>query len=600
MKKFVVLFLACTIAWLSEAQTVVRKEGKNWQLLVDTKPFDIKGVTFGEEVMPQTIGRYLRDLQFLGVNTIRTWGTNEATQVLLDSAHAYNIKVMVGIWLRHGRPGMEGDDQFDYLNDQKGMDDMYHDALNTVNRYKNHPAVLFWGVGNEVYLNIATDAEKLAYSHFLEKVCHAIKQADPNHPICSVEAWTFGLDWWKKHVPSVDIYGLNIYGSAVDRIPEELANRQIDKPYVITEYGVRGEWDAQEDKNGLKTEPSDQEKYTVIASGYHDWIRPKPACLGVYVFHYGNSQDFGASWLLLYFDGSYRPAYWATREAFAGKKPTNEIPVIHRFVLPDTVLPSGKWVPVGLSVSDKENENLTISFHYNQRTGSRARRDQIVPLEHRGSLKEGFELKLPDESGLLKVYAFAKDPYGNLGIAHTSFVLSQRGSGDFVPGARTQLPFSVYYDHKNLPYAPTAYMGDFQNLKVDMQNKEHARSGKESMKLYYDAAAGWYGFGLVDPAGDWGDRPGGYNLSGAKKFSFWAKASVDEVVATVGYGLIGKDKPYYDTDRQSNRILLTNQWKKYEIDLKNTDLRCIRSGFVLYSNGIGQPFSIWIDEVMFE
>ena len=36
-----------------------------------------------------------------------------------------------------------------------------------------------------------------------------MKLVDPNHPMTSVEAWTFGLEWWEKYVPSIDIYGLN-------------------------------------------------------------------------------------------------------------------------------------------------------------------------------------------------------------------------------------------------------------------------------------------------------------------------------------------------------------------------------------------------------
>ena len=78
------------------------------------------------------------------------------------------------------------------------------------------------GVGNEVYINTATDEEKMAYSKLLEKICSEIKAIDKNHPVASVEAWTFGIDWWQKYVPSVDIYGINTYGKGADVLPEEL------------------------------------------------------------------------------------------------------------------------------------------------------------------------------------------------------------------------------------------------------------------------------------------------------------------------------------------------------------------------------------------
>jgi hypothetical protein len=460
---------------------------------------------------------------------------------------------------------------------------------------------LYWGVGNEVFLNIATDEEKKAYAIFLEKICSDIKKADTEHPIVSVEAWNFGFKWWKEYTPSVDIYGVNVYGGGANQLPGELEKLGIDKPYVITEFGVSGEWEAKEDKNGVKVEPNDEQKYSVIAKGYQDWIKSKPGCLGVYVFHYGHSNNFGTVWLLFYFNDHYRPAYWATREAFTGKKPVNNIPVINTFVLPDTVLPTGSWIPVKLNVTDVENNPLEISFHYNQRSGSRVRKDQINTLEYRGNLKDGYEIKVPDENGPIKVYVFAKDSYKNLGIAQTSFMINNgRTPFTFIPGARTTIPFAVYQDGKNQLYFPTAYMGDFKDLKVDMEFKDHKYSGTASMKITYTNNGGWFGLGLVDPPDDWGDRPGGFNLSGAKKFTFWAKASSDKATGTFGYGMIDKGKPYYDTDKKSIKITLTNEWKKYEIDLTGADLRCIRSGFVLYSGGIGEPFSIWIDDIMFE
>ncbi|MEL7342904.1 MAG: glycoside hydrolase family 2 TIM barrel-domain containing protein, partial [Bacteroidota bacterium] len=272
--------------------------------------------------------QHFKDLKFLGVNTIRTWGTTEHTGKLLDAAQAHGIRVMLGIWMRHGRPGMEADDSFDYLNDTEGKEAMYDHALDVVKTYKDHPAILTWGIGNEVYLNMETDEEKRVYSHLLERICAEIKKIDPHHPITSVEAWTFGVDWWNQYVPSLDIYGINTYGSGASVIPQELAKTEVNKPYVITEFGVRGEWEITEDANGVKPEPSDEEKYEVIVKGYKEWIQPKPNCLGVYVFHYASDDRHMAPWLLTHFEGKIRPQYWAIREAYTGKKPDNHVPVI--------------------------------------------------------------------------------------------------------------------------------------------------------------------------------------------------------------------------------------------------------------------------------
>lgn len=581
------------------AQTTVKKIDSTWTLIVDDEPFEVKGATFGYVDDAANYDTYFKDLQFLGVNTIRLWATNDNTTKLLSTAQKHNIKVLIGIWMRHGRPGMEDDDSFNYLENKQGMEDMYNGAINTVEKYKNHPAVLAWAVGNEVYLNMATDPEKEAYSKLLERICSKIKSLDSNHPIASVEAWTFGLDWWQKYVPSIDIYGLNSYGPGAGYLGSELEKRGIDKPYMITEFGVIGEWDIKQEKNGIKIEPTDQQKYDEIAKGYHDWIKNKPACLGVYMFHYADGKKFISPWLFSHHNGSLRPQYWAIREAFTGKKPLNNIPTIETFELPDSSYKNGSWVPVSLKVSDVENDDLEISFYYNQRTGSRLRRDQINPLNFKGNLKDGFQIQLPDEYGAIKVYVNAKDTYNNLGIESTSIVVENTKKRKYlVPKAK--LPFYVYKDGEDLPYLPTAYMGNHKSINVDAKHKTNVYSGEASLKVGYNEVYDWYGLGLVDPANDWGEILGGYDISGAKTFSFWAKASKKNVIATIGFGLIGKDKLYPDTAKTSIEVKLGTKWKKYTIKTKKLDLSCIRSGLVVFSSSYGSTQEIYLDNVVFE
>jgi hypothetical protein len=600
LQLIVIIFLSCNTN-LVLAQTTVHKINNNWTLTVDGSPFEIKGATFGYSKDVDQYDTYFQDLKFLGVNTIRLWATNENSGKLLDAAHAHGIKVMVGIWMRHGRPGMEDDDSFNYLEDTEGMEAMYTNAIQTVEQYKAHPAVLTWGIGNEVYLNMATDQEKEAYSILLEKICSKIKSIDPDHPITSVEAWNFGLDWWQKHVASIDIYGLNSYGPGVALLSEELDKRGIDKPFIITEFGVTGEWDIQEAVNGIKVEPIDQQKYDAIAQGYHNWIKNKPKCLGVYNFHYANGNDFGAIWLLTHVNGMYRPQYWAIRKAFTGQNPINNIPVIESFDLATSEANSGTWTQVSLNVSDVENDDLVVSFYYNQRTGSRKRRNQINALNFRGDIGEGYEIQLPQENGAIKVYVQAKDTYNNVGIASTTIAVIDKTASQkkyLVPKAK--LPFYVFEDNGELPYFPSAYMGNYKAIDVDLNYKEDVHSGQSAIKISYTARDNWYGVGFVDPANDWGDILGGYDITGAKKITFWAKANDTNIKATMGFGLINNDKPFPDTSKKSKEIVLSTEWKKYTIKINKLDLQCIRTGFVLFSSSNGFPHEIYLDDIVFE
>ena len=583
------------------AQTSTTKINGKWELLVDGKPYRIKGATFGFDEDTSNYNARFKDLKFLGVNTIRTWATGKNTMKLLDAAQQNGIKVMLGIWMRHGRPGMEDDDSFNYLENTQGKEAMYQNALKVVETYKNHPAVLTWGIGNEVYLNMATAEEKIAYSQLLERICSAIKQKDAAHPITSVEAWTFGLDWWQQYVPSLDIYGLNCYGSGANLLNDELTKKGIDKPYIVTEFGVTGEWDIKQEMNGVKVEPNDNQKYDAIVNGYNNWIQNKPANLGAFVFHYSTGSDFIAPWLFTHYNNRTRPQYWAIREAFTGNKPINNVPEIKTFNVPNTNIKSGTWIPVDLIVTDLEKDSLQVSFAYNQRTGSRKRRDQINTLQYRGDRTHGFEIQLPKEEGAIKVYVMVKDTYNNVGIASTGMMVTDEDAKNLkylVPKAN--LPFYVYKDGENDPYAASAYMGNYKAMTVDTQYKSDVHSGNSALKISYKQDYDWYGLGLVNPANDWGEILGGYNVTGAKKFTFWAKASKEDVDATIGFGLIGKDKPFPDTAKKSIEVKLTTKWKQYTISTKGLDLSCIRSGLTIFSAGSGIGQDIFIDDVTFE
>jgi hypothetical protein len=448
---------------------------------------------------------------------------------------------------------------------------------------------------------MATDEEKLVYSKLLERICSDIKAIDRSHPITSIEAWSFGMDWWSKYVPSVDIYGLNSYGAGANYLAEEMQKRNIDKPYIVTEFGVTGEWDVAEDKNGVKVEPSDAEKYDAIVNGYSNWIVNKANCLGVYVFHYNSGNSFGDIWLATHVDNKYRPQYWAIREAYTGYKPTNYVPEISRLELPEATVEAEDWVPVTLTTTDKENETLNVTFGYNHRVGSRRYRNQILPLNTRGNIIDGFEIQLPEVNGAIKVYAFVSDAYSNLGIESISIMVKD---DDAIPDKyrvpKVDLPFYIYKDNETLPYLPTGYMGNYKTMSVDLNHTKNVHSGKSAIEISYKDRSGWYGLSFVDPANDWGDILGGYNISGAKTFSFWAKADFSGIGAKIGFGLIEKGKPFPDSAIASEEIVLTSKWKKYSIKLKKMDLSNIKTGFVIFSNGYGSSHKIYLDNIVFE
>ncbi|MFY2561218.1 glycoside hydrolase family 2 TIM barrel-domain containing protein [Corallococcus terminator] len=428
-----VLLLLCAFvlcpALAAEARTALSKVDGQWQLQVDGRPYVAKGVTFSGSGSSAAYEQDCARLAALGVNTLRTWGVGAETPLLLDAAHKHGLKVLVGLWMRHGQPGAEDDDSFNYLTDVAGMKKQRADTLESVKRLKDHPAVLAWGLGNEVILNSPNDAAKEAYARFLESVVQDIKKADSNHPVISVDAWVLAVKWWEKFVPSLDAYGLNVYGRGVHVLPEALKKEGGTKPWLITEFGAQGEWEAPKDAHGIAREPDDQEKYAVIVDAWNNALAPHVKagnCLGLFVFNFSATFDHTSLWLGMLSGKSTRPAWHAVREAYTGQKPATPLPELKGLTVEGVKQePTGTWADVRLDVKKADDTPLEVSFAYNFRgAATRFERGEIIRLRASpGPTPDSWRVKVPATvKGPIKLYALAKDASGNLLMATSSLV----------------------------------------------------------------------------------------------------------------------------------------------------------------------------------
>ena len=201
--------------------------------------------------------------------------------------------------------------------------------------------------------------------------------------------------------------------------------------------------------------------------------------------------------------------------------------------------------------------------------------------------------------------AESSELFGELGYEYkqntsSDLIQEEQNSNETHVVSQVNLPFYVYKEGDNSSYLPSAFMGNYKDLSVDLKSTDDVQSGSYALRIKYTAESDWYGLALVNPANDWGDLAGGYDISGAKTFSFWAKCTQDERNAKIGYGLIKKDKPFPDSSIKMKEIKLSTKWKKYTIKVKKEDLSCIRSGFVIFSTGFKQGHEIFIDDVVFE
>ena len=168
--------------------------------------------------------------------------------------------------------------------------------------------------------------------------------------------------------------------------------------------------------------------------------------------------------------------------------------------------------------------------------------------------------------------------------------------------------FNVYTDRtaKDNHYIPSGWMGDWGDMKIDTGWKENPHSGVSCLKITYSAeqkqGAGWAGIFWQNPANNWGTKKGGFDLTGAKKLTFWVRGERGgEVLAEVKVG--GITGEFADSDAVSiGPITPTREWKEYTIDLTGKDLSYISGGFCWAASVADNPngFVIFFDDIYYE
>jgi hypothetical protein len=578
----------------NQKPSVVRiiKTDAGFELQRDGEPYLIKGAG-GDG--PRKL------LAAAGGNSVRTWGTDKLGDVL-DEAHKHGLSVAVGIWLGHERHG------FNY-NDADQVAQQYEIVRDTVKRYKDHPAVLLWGLGNE--MEGYEKGDNAAIWSTINNLASMVKKIDPNHPTMTVVAEIGGDRVKNIHrlCPDIDIVGINSYGG-VTSLPKRYKDAGGVKPYILTEYGPAGVWETKKNEWGAAPELTSTEKAERYRKAYEEAVAaPKGLCLGSYAFTWGNKQEATATWFgMLLPDGTRLGAVDVMTEMWTGKPPANRCPRIESLKLegPAQVDPEAT-VNASLTASDPDGDALKVKWVLQREAhvlgvGGDAEEelptfpDAIVKADEKQA-----EVKLPKTPGGYRLFAYVYDGQGGAAVANVP--LRVKGTVPIPKGKVAKLPLVVYDEAgRDKPaYIPAGWMGGVKALKLNERCEEKPHGGKTCIRVDYQAKDGWAGVVWQSPAGDWGDKPGGWDLTGAKKLTFWARGEKGGEVVSFEFGLLNSDKTFHDTAKgKADKVKLTTDWQQFSIDLAGKDLTRIKTGFAFTVVGAVAPITFYLDDVQYE
>ncbi|MBX2800166.1 MAG: hypothetical protein KTR31_20980 [Myxococcales bacterium] len=547
---------------------VVQTDDGGWQLVRGGEPYVVRG------------GGYSGSLQALaeaGGNSVRTWGVGEDTQQLLDDAHALGLTVALGLWLGHVEHG------FDY-SDAAAVEAQLAEVRRQVQRFEDHPALLLWGVGNEVELEGGDDPRLWAA---IEQVAAMVKEEDPAHPTMAVTA-----DLGKANeqrlselCPSIDVWGINTYGG-VSSLSERLTERGFSGAFLLTEYGPPGDWEVPRTPWGAPLEATSTRK----VSGYEaalDVIRDDPRALGGFAFLWGPAEQPRDTWYALFgppLSAAGRRLRFggvdALQARWTGQPPPDRAPEVAelRTEVAGAVVETGSPLAATLEATDPEGQPLTVDWllHVDGgvgRPGLGASGGGVVRCEPDAGASVAWTA--PEVPGPYRLLAMVRDPAGGAGFASARFHVGVPPEPD-AEGEEGPLRLPLAVDG---PFEPSGWMGDAvvpDGLVMgDCGPRPGICQGVCRHFLFQPRNEAWAGVIWHHPSGNWeGEKPGVPIAKGPAVVTFtaWGDEGGERVTFVVG----NRKADGFEVKRE---VVLTDSPRTYTIPVPRRRHRDVTYGF---------------------
>ena len=407
-----------------------------YQLTVNHQPFYIKGAGLGSGNQEQ--------LAACGGNSFRTWQT-ESRQLpggrILDQALTNGLYVTLGLELGRERTGFDYDDPAAVARQREWV-------KGEVLKYKDHPALIIWALGNELNLN-AKNPKVWDAVNDLSKMIH---QLDSNH-LTTTPLAGFDRDvvkQVKQRAPDLDLVSFQMYADIVN-LPRYLRAAGWSGPYLVTEWGATGHWEVRKTAWGAPIEDNS----TVKADSYQKRFETAIAadrrqCLGSYVFLWGHKQERTPTWYGMFLEsGEATAAVDVMQQVWSGAWPAIRCPRLEGAWLDGKTAyqnihlqPSRSYSASVQALNDSQNP-LTYAWDLLEEStdlktgGDSESKPRNLPESVQQSQGSELSLLAPAKPGAYRLFAYVFDGRGHAAHANIPFYVDPPGKSLLVNAPTT-------------------------------------------------------------------------------------------------------------------------------------------------------------------
>lgn len=269
------LCVTCTaLAWPlvlpGEMREVERKRFERFQ------SFQIRGVCGDSD---------LASLEGTGVNTVRgyTISTPKVMIEKLDDARRRGLMMVVSEWMpHHGKNKARDGSTYEFDYNARG-DKMVEAFVAKVEGIGDHPAILMWGLGNEVHLDEP-------YLRVVNRMSLEVHKRFPHHvtSLTMVNAKPENIAKVKQFAPDLDVLGIQSYSLGAVRGAIKATEQHWGKPFYMSEFNTKGPWNFSKTSWGVAGDESVAQKVKDL-KGCYLAIDESKLCLGSTIFLWGHA-----------------------------------------------------------------------------------------------------------------------------------------------------------------------------------------------------------------------------------------------------------------------------------------------------------------------